>query len=189
MARKSVHDTLESKLRILRSAARLMREQGYHGVGIDEIMTDANMTPGAFYRHFASKADLFNEVMKDALDAAELHLPRMQTLDDVQDFINFYLSNKAVRQLGDGCIVAAMSADISRNTGGVRDAAGLYLMHIQTRIERALHATHGKHAQEIAWQIANQLIGGIVMARILPPAHAKAALAAAKRLSRCVELL
>ncbi len=183
MARKSVQDTLESRLRILASAARLMREQGYHGVGIDEIMADANMTPGAFYRHFASKADLFNEVMKDALDAAELHLPHMQTLSDVQEFINFYLSNKAVRQLGDGCIVAAMSADVGRNTGGVREAAGLYLAQIQERIEHALSATHGEFAQEVAWRIASQLIGGMIMARILPPAIAKVALAAAKTIA------
>jgi TetR/AcrR family transcriptional regulator, transcriptional repressor for nem operon len=180
MPRKSVAQTLESRQRILRSASRLMRELGYNGVGIDQIVVDAGMTPGAFYRHFDSKADLFSEVMRDALQTAELNLPAIQTPDDVQRFIDFYLSNKAVRQLGQGCIVAAMSADISRQPGDVRDAAGHYLSLIQSRIESALRPTEGTQAQDIAWRIAAQLIGGVVMARILPQAQAKAALDAVK---------
>lgn len=180
MARRSIAETEESRQRILRSASRLMRQRGYDGIGIDAIVADAGLTPGAFYRHFASKADLFSEVVSDALTTAEQHLPVIDTAADVEQFVNFYLSHKAVRDLGAGCIVAAMSADLARDPGDARDAAGRYIALIQGRIESALRAQRGGAASAVAWRLVAQLIGGVVVARILPSGLAKAALGAAR---------
>jgi TetR/AcrR family transcriptional repressor of nem operon len=168
-----------------------MRENGYAGAGIDAIMRDAGLTPGAFYRHFASKADLFAEVVSEALAVAEQHLPVIDTAADVQGFVNFYLSNKAVRDLGAGCIVAAMSADLARDSSGAREAAGRYIALIHERIAKALGREGGGNvgdsaadsAADRAWRLVAQLIGGLVVARILPSALAKTALVSAKTLA------
>src|SRR5258708_14013552 len=48
---------------ILDHAARLFRLRGHAGTNIDDIMLAAGLARGAFYAHFASKDDLFAEVI------------------------------------------------------------------------------------------------------------------------------
>ncbi|MCB1694182.1 MAG: TetR/AcrR family transcriptional regulator, partial [Pseudomonadales bacterium] len=49
---------------MVRAAAKLFREHGYNGVGIDRIMQAVGLTRGGFYNHFASKQALFAEVLR-----------------------------------------------------------------------------------------------------------------------------
>jgi TetR/AcrR family transcriptional repressor of nem operon len=62
----------ENHDRIVRVAARLFREKGLDGVGIDEIMAEAGLTHGAFYGHFPSKTALIGEASAYALDESGL---------------------------------------------------------------------------------------------------------------------
>ena len=66
MVRVSQQEKDLSHQRIVASAARLIRERGVDGAGVAEVMKDAGMTAGGFYRHFASKDDL----IAAALDTA-----------------------------------------------------------------------------------------------------------------------
>lgn len=52
-----------SRQRILDAAADLFVAHGYEGVGINAIMEAAELTRGAFYAHFESKAQLFTIVV------------------------------------------------------------------------------------------------------------------------------
>ena len=49
-------------------AARLFREKGFDGVGLDAIMKEAGLTHGGFYGHFSSKEDLAAEAVARALE-------------------------------------------------------------------------------------------------------------------------
>lgn len=166
MPKRSTADTQASRERILISAGRLMRERGYAGVGIDTIVAHAGLTPGAFYTHFPSKQALFAAVVQRALEHSEKYLPAIDSPDDVEKFIAFYLSDKSVRALGTGCIVAAMSADLSRQGKAAREAAAAYVLLIQTRIEAALKAQHGSDANAVAWQRVAQAIGAVIISRL-----------------------
>jgi TetR/AcrR family transcriptional regulator, transcriptional repressor for nem operon len=53
----------QTRQRILRSARRLFNRKGFAAVTIDEIMTEAGLTRGGFYRHFASKEELYSEAV------------------------------------------------------------------------------------------------------------------------------
>src|SRR5688572_33446925 len=57
----------ETREKILKAAARLFRESGYDGVGVDAIMNEVGLTAGGFYSHFSSKEALFSEAMASAL--------------------------------------------------------------------------------------------------------------------------
>lgn len=48
---------------ILVSAARLFRESGYHGVGVDQIGESVGITGGGVYRHYRSKEQLLVAVV------------------------------------------------------------------------------------------------------------------------------
>lgn len=54
---------ISTKELILKTAAQLFLENGYQKVSIDDIATDAGLTKASVYYYFASKAELFKEVM------------------------------------------------------------------------------------------------------------------------------
>src|SRR5580658_4827596 len=59
-AKSSSHD------RILEVAARRFRERGFDGVGLAELMAEAGLTLGGFYRHFPSRDALIGEATERA---------------------------------------------------------------------------------------------------------------------------
>jgi hypothetical protein len=61
---KHKRDTRE---KILESARRLFNRDGYSGVSIGEIMTDAGLTHGGFYRHFSAKDELYAAAVRQFL--------------------------------------------------------------------------------------------------------------------------
>jgi TetR/AcrR family transcriptional regulator, transcriptional repressor for nem operon len=54
----------ETKAKIVRCARKLFNRFGFDGVSTEQIMADADLTVGGFYRHFASKSDLYAEVLE-----------------------------------------------------------------------------------------------------------------------------
>ncbi len=60
--------------RILSAAARLFAEYGFAGTSMPAIAELSEITAGAIYRHFTSKAELLLEVVKRALEALPFSL-------------------------------------------------------------------------------------------------------------------
>ncbi|HLK26679.1 MAG TPA: TetR family transcriptional regulator [Caulobacteraceae bacterium] len=56
--------------RILAAAERLFAAQGFAGVSMPQIAQASGITAGAIYKHFASKADLFFQVVTRAVQEA-----------------------------------------------------------------------------------------------------------------------
>src|SRR6266852_897773 len=52
--------------RIVKLASRRFREEGLAGVGIAELMKEAGLTVGGFYKHFDSRDDLVAEALSSA---------------------------------------------------------------------------------------------------------------------------
>jgi AcrR family transcriptional regulator len=58
--------------RILVQAERLFADRGFNGVTMPAIAEASGITAGAIYRHFKSKAELFFNVVRRAVDAAPI---------------------------------------------------------------------------------------------------------------------
>ncbi len=50
---------------ILKAAQRLFADKGYHGVSIDEIAREVDVSPAILYRHFKSKQILYDTVLQE----------------------------------------------------------------------------------------------------------------------------
>ena len=59
----------ETRRRIIQTAGRRFKRDGIDGSGIATLMSDAGLTNGAFYAHFASKEDLVATTVADQLRA------------------------------------------------------------------------------------------------------------------------
>jgi AcrR family transcriptional regulator len=68
--------------RILQAAAQLFAEHGFASTSMPAIAARSDITAGAIYRHFASKAELLLEVVKRALEALPFSFERNEGKED-----------------------------------------------------------------------------------------------------------
>ena len=123
----------ENRRRILDEAGRLFRARGFEAVTVAEVMKAAGLTHGAFYGHFPSKDDLIAQTLGHVLGQAEVG-------DELQPFVDFYLSPHHCDDLAGGCPTAGLGADAIRQSPQARQAMteGLrrHLQHM-TRMQSA----------------------------------------------------
>src|SRR6476619_946226 len=60
----------ENRQTVINVASRLFRQRGFDGIGLKDLMEEAGLTQGAFYKQFASKEDLATQASKRALESA-----------------------------------------------------------------------------------------------------------------------
>src|SRR5208283_2488889 len=65
--RVSKERAVQNRERIVRSAARLFRENGITATGVDSITEDAGLTHGGLYSQFGSKEAIAAEAIRFAL--------------------------------------------------------------------------------------------------------------------------
>src|SRR5437763_10746584 len=82
-----------TRQRIVEAAGRRFKEDGIEGAGVATVMSDAGLTNGAFYGHFASKEDLVANVLADQLRAQrESFDAQLAERAGLEAFIRSYLS-------------------------------------------------------------------------------------------------
>jgi TetR/AcrR family transcriptional regulator, transcriptional repressor for nem operon len=59
--RVSRKQAAENRERIIETASRMFREEGFDSAGIDAIMSAAGLTHGGFYGHFGSRDEFAAE--------------------------------------------------------------------------------------------------------------------------------
>jgi TetR/AcrR family transcriptional repressor of nem operon len=103
---------------IVAIASKRFREQGLAGIGIAELMKEAGLTVGGFYKHFKSRDDLVAESVGSALgfwkrrvDAAASGGPPVT----YESLVDDYLSKTHRNHPGTGCPVGALAGDIARS--------------------------------------------------------------------------
>ena len=72
----SKSDKAETHARIVKVAAKRFRELGLEGIGVADVMKEAGVTVGGFYKHFESRDELVVEALATAfhdLDYWEEH--------------------------------------------------------------------------------------------------------------------
>ncbi len=67
----------ETKKRLLETALALFHKKGFDHVTVEEIVTACNVSKGAFYVHFNSKYDIFQEKFKDIDDFYLSFIPKI----------------------------------------------------------------------------------------------------------------
>ncbi|MCK8438634.1 TetR family transcriptional regulator [Streptomyces sp. D2-8] len=130
MGRVSQAQAEENRRRVVDTASRLFREQGTH-VSVADLMKAAGLTHGAFYKQFASKEALVDEVTAHVFDEiARRNAAGLERHDGQRDaaqraLIDAYLSVEHRDNAADGCPVAALAIDIARGPEG-REARRTY---------------------------------------------------------------
>lgn len=124
MPRMSETEKRKSHKRILDAAAQIVRSRGVDGTSVSDVMQAAGLTHGGFYRHFSSKDDLVAAAFRKAVDDVLSEMENAETAktktEARRDYIDTYLSQCHVDNRGEGCPLAALAADLSRDDGDAR---------------------------------------------------------------------
>ncbi len=160
----------KTRQKILKAAARLFREFGYDGVGVDAIMAEAGLTAGGFYAHFPSKRVLFDEALATASEAggmAQAAATKSAGADEsgrLRLMIKNYLSRQHRDQVADGCPLPALTPDAARGGETSRENYERQLLQFVNRLEALL--PEGTAARrDIALALMAQCVGGLMLAR------------------------
>jgi TetR/AcrR family transcriptional regulator, transcriptional repressor for nem operon len=104
-----------TRQRIIETAGRRFKQDGIDGSGVATLMSDAGLTNGAFYAHFASKDDLVATVVADQL---RTQVARYSTMTPgragLEEFVREYLTPEHRDHPDAGCPSAALLDEIGR---------------------------------------------------------------------------
>jgi TetR/AcrR family transcriptional regulator, transcriptional repressor for nem operon len=116
--RHSKAEKAKTHERIIAIASKRFREEGLAGIGIADLMKDAGLTVGGFYKHFNSRDALVAEAVGSALelwkrqvDAAASGGPPVT----YESLVDEYLSEAHRNHPGTGCPVGALAGDLARS--------------------------------------------------------------------------
>ena len=164
----SREEKARSHERIVEIAAARLRESGTAGPGVAELMKEAGLTHGGFYKHFGSRDDLVAEAVERALRENEdfvttLTAGAADSRAALDLFVDWYTSPEHRDSPAAGCAVVAFGADAPRADQRVRAAYARQVERYLTHLEALLGD------RERAAAALSTLVGAVLVARGIGP--------------------
>jgi TetR/AcrR family transcriptional regulator, transcriptional repressor for nem operon len=167
--RVSREKALENREQIIDTAARLLREHGYDGVGVADIMKAAGLTHGGFYRNFASKDDLAVKASEHAIAETKALLKdglAQHPKDPLRALIEGYVSSAHRDDPGSGCILPALAVDAARSDDPALRT--IFITAIQDYLDQiaklsSARATGSRHPAAIL----SEMVGAVILSRVI----------------------
>jgi TetR/AcrR family transcriptional repressor of nem operon len=154
--------------RIVAIASKRFREKGLAGFGIAELMKEAGLTVGGFYKHFESRDDLVAEAINSAfggwksrVDAAAAGGPPVS----YEKLIDDYLNEAHRDNPGTGCAFSALAPEIARSDKRTRALISEQLRNDIQLIAALRPAKDKRTSRSRAILIFSALVGAMSLAR------------------------
>lgn len=151
----------ETRARMIKTAARLAKTQGFAATGVGSFMAASGLTPGALYGHFDGKSDLMTALVADELTGSIRRLTTdLPTDDPLTALLAQYLSLTHLDQPGQGCVLPTLGAEIARSGGAAKSAFEAFFQQF-----RAFWG-HVLGSEPAATALLAQCVGAILLARL-----------------------
>lgn len=166
--------------RILDVASRAIRRTGYRGMGVADIMKEAGLTHGGFYAHFASREALLVEAMQQASRDTQAALSEAMARRMAKGSSRFaaliwaYLHDANLDRPEQGCVVAALASEMTRQDDAVLEEARQRVKDLVALVGTAL--PEGADPSQ-ASVVTATMVGALQLARTLGGQAGRALLA------------
>jgi TetR/AcrR family transcriptional regulator, transcriptional repressor for nem operon len=154
--------------RIVGTAAKRFREKGLAGFGIADLMKEAGLTVGGFYKHFDSRDDLVAEAVSSAfgnwqrrVDAAASGGPPVSLAKLIDDYLNAGHRDNP----GTGCAYSALAPEIARSDKRTRSLTSEQVRNDIQLIATLLSAKDESTVRSQAILTFSALVGAMSLAR------------------------
>jgi TetR/AcrR family transcriptional regulator, transcriptional repressor for nem operon len=174
----------EAKARILAAVGRGFRKRGYGGIGVDGLAKEAEVTSGALYGHFPSKEAAFKEAVMAGIDELREAIEALRAEHGakwVEIFIDFYLGQKRVCDLGESCALQSLTPEVQRSDDETRAAFETHMELVAHAVADGLAGADARDRLARAWALLAILSGGVTLARAVEDRQTAETIAAAIR--------
>jgi TetR/AcrR family transcriptional regulator, transcriptional repressor for nem operon len=161
-------DKAETHKRIVKIAAKRLRENGLAGVGIAELMKEAGLTVGGFYKHFDSREDLVIEALGSAFGGWKRRIDTAAsggTPLSYESLIDDYLNEAHRDNPGTGCAFGALAGEIGRSNKRTRALASEQIRNDIQLLAGLLSRKDRRTARSKAILTLSALVGAVALAR------------------------
>jgi len=169
----------ENRDRILQAAARLIRERGVAGVGVDALAEAAGLTHGSLYSQFGSKEALAAEALSVALAGNLETLERL----GLSAYAEGYLSAKHRDAPGEGCALAALGCDMPRESMLLRRRFTEGFRRLTASMSDKLRVSSRQGSDDETLARLATLVGAVILARAVDEPDLSERILAATRAS------
>ena len=170
MARYNKEQKEQTRERIIAAARRTFRRGGYSGIGVDGLAKEAGVTSGAFYGHFESKEDAFNETVKSGLQELNEGIEKFQAeYGDkwISAFIDFYLGQKLTCDLSEACSLPTLTPEVVRSNQSIRETYQVQISKVIETIAKGFPQMDPISRNQKAWAFICLLSGGVSTIRAI----------------------
>jgi TetR/AcrR family transcriptional repressor of nem operon len=157
-----------SHRRIVKTAAAQIRRDGVDAVRVSDLMREAGLTHGGFYRHFGSREDLIDEAIDAALADGSRQVETRESPDhdaELAQVIDGYVSAAHRDNPQVGCAVAALPTDVSRSGNRARRAYSRQVRRYIDRLVGLIRQADPDTKRDEAVLTLSALVGAVAMSR------------------------
>lgn len=157
---------------LVQAGARSLKTAGFNGIGVDGLAESADMTSGAFYSNFPNKEAMLAAVVEAFVGEPFMSDTASVTVDEGRSrllgFIEDYISAHHCSDPAAGCVMPALSADVSRAQPSVKEVYERKISMLAHRISGLLSGGDESDRDRRAWSIVALMVGALTISRAMP---------------------
>ncbi len=161
----------ETRKKVVKAAARMVRAKGPEGVGVAELMAEVGLTHGGFYAHFPSKEALVAAAVTEAFGQSRRRFDRltekMSPPEALTAFVDSYVSPEHRANPQRGCPIATISSDLARQGLPVREAFDAGVEGLIRRLAGWLPGDDDAEKLGLAASLTAEMAGAVSLSRAL----------------------
>jgi TetR/AcrR family transcriptional regulator, transcriptional repressor for nem operon len=146
--------------KLLASAMKLVRTNGYEATTVDDLCGDAGVSKGAFFHHFKNKEDIavsatrfWTEVTGGLFASAPYHACE-DPLDQLVGYIDFRAQLLEGRTLPEStCLLGTMAQETFQSNPTIRDACFTGIAAHADTVAEMIRAAKQRHAPRATWSV------------------------------------
>jgi len=154
--------------RIVAIASKRFREKGLARFGIAQLMKEAGLTVGGFYKHFVSRDHLVAEAVNSAFGGWKRRVEAARSSGppvSYEKLIDEYLNEAHRNNPGTGCAFSALAPEIARSDKRTRAITSEQVGNDIQLIAGLLPARNKRTARSRAIVTFSALVGAMSLAR------------------------
>jgi TetR/AcrR family transcriptional repressor of nem operon len=165
----------ETRARVLKVAAKALREKGPDKLGVAEVMHAAGLTHGGFYAHFPSKEAFLtaslNEVFAQSGERMSGLVEGLGPKGALSAYIDYYVSKSHRDNQAAGCPLVALNSDLPRQPKKFRAAFDAGVKRLAAKLAIWIAGIGIEDADRVAVSVLSAMVGAVALSRAVSDSH------------------